>query len=122
MCHAHAVLNLKQSRQQTLEVEMRHLVEIGLLADVLSVIKDLAKSRKYPVLVEKRPIHLVEHVARAIDEAKIPGLDITKKPIAPKFPNHRRVFAEQSKIWHDRLNGHDIVAVLVGAVDRCLGG
>src|SRR5262249_61602973 len=101
MRHTHAILDLKQSRQQTFEVEMRHLVEIGLLADVLSVIEDLAKCRKHPIFVEKRPIYLVEHVARAIDEPKIPRLDIAKKPIAPKLPYHRRVFAEQSDIRYN---------------------
>ena len=32
--HAHAVLDLQQRRQQRLEVEVRHLVEVRLLADV----------------------------------------------------------------------------------------
>ena len=34
MRHAHAVLDLQQRRQQALEVEMRHLVEIGFLVDI----------------------------------------------------------------------------------------
>ena len=36
MRHAHAILDMEQRRQQALEIEMRHLVEIGFLLDVVA--------------------------------------------------------------------------------------
>src|SRR5262245_38709179 len=120
MCHAHPILNMKECRQQTLEIEVCHFVEICLLANVFPVIEYLTKCFEDPLLVEKSPIDFVHHIARPVDQSKVARVKFAKEAIAPKLADHRHVFAQHAEIWHDRFNRHDVVAVLVGAVDCCL--
>ncbi len=48
MSHAHTVLDMQQRRQQALEIEMRHLVEVGLVADIVPVVENFLERSKHP--------------------------------------------------------------------------
>ena len=74
--HAHAVLDLKQRRQQAFEIEMGHRVEIGLVADVSGLLKIALKRFKDAGLIERVPVDFVRHVARAVDQPEIPAIEV----------------------------------------------
>ena len=58
MRHAHAVLDMEERGQQALEIEMRHAVEIGFLADVVGP-EHLAEGVEDAVALEPVPADLV---------------------------------------------------------------
>ena len=120
MRHAHPVLDLQQRRQQAFEVEMRHLVEIGFLLHIVLVVEDRAEALEHALLVEQVPIDLVDHVGRAVDQPEIALVETGEQTVAPELAHHRLVFAQQAEIRYDRLDRHDEIAVLVGAVERSL--
>ena len=120
MRHAHPVLDLQQRRQEALEIEMRHLVEIGFLMDVSLVVEDRPEAVEHLRLVELRPIDLLDHVGRAVDKPEIALVERAEQPLPPELGHQRLVFAQQAEIGNDRLDRHDKIAVLVGAVERRL--
>ena len=83
--HAHPVFDLQQRRQQAFEVEMRHLVEIGFLLHIVLVVEDRAEALEHAVLVEQRPIDLVGHIGRAVDQPEIALVETVEQTLAPEF-------------------------------------
>ena len=65
--HAHPVFDLQQRRQQTFEVEMRHLVEIGFLVHVTWLLKIARKlSNTAPLSSRRQSISSAMSVERSI--------------------------------------------------------
>ena len=56
--HAHAIFDVQQRRQQGLEVEMRHEIEIRFLSNVVAV-EDAAKRLERRIVAENLPVDLV---------------------------------------------------------------
>src|SRR4051794_23723259 len=70
--HRHAVLDLQQRRQQRLEVEVGHLVEVGLVADVAAV-EDALERRERRVVAECLEVDRLVAVAHAVDQPEVAG-------------------------------------------------
>ncbi len=71
-------------------------------------------------LSSKLPVDLLEHVAGAVYQPEVAGVQILEQPFAPELTDHWLVFTQQAEIGHDQLDSDDVVAVLVGTVHRRL--
>ena len=109
---------MEQCRQQALEIEVRHFVEICLVADIFLTVKDVLESLVHPWFVQHIPINFVSHVARTVDKPEIACVQAVKNAFPPKLPDHRFVFAQQTKIGDDRFERNNIVSRLVGTIYR----
>src|SRR6185437_8223043 len=115
--HAHAVFHMQQRGQQALEIEVRHLVEIGFFPDIVLVVEDRPKGFENPRLVQRAPIDFADHVGRTVDQPEIALIEVLEQALAPELLDHGLVFAEQAKIRHDRFDRDHVIAAAVIAVD-----
>src|SRR3954471_8455579 len=99
---------------------MSHFVEISFLLDIVLIVEDGAEVLEHAWLVEQAPFDLVNHVRRAVYQSEIPFIETGEQTVAPKFAHHRLIFAQQTEIRHDRLDGNDEIAILVGTVECSL--
>src|ERR1700722_4040926 len=95
MRHAHAIFDVEQRRQQALEVEVRHLVEIRFFPDIFLIVEDCSERFKDRGLVQRAPIALAYHICRAIDHPKVSSIDIFEKAVPPELLDQGLVFTQQ---------------------------
>src|ERR1700681_4327420 len=119
MSHAHPVLHLQKCRQKRLEVEVRHGVEVRLLADV-GAVKDRLEAFPGIVLAEGGPIDLVAKSRRPIDETEVPAVEILEEAVPPELLEHRPVVPKCDKVGDDRFVGDDKLARVHRAFDGAL--
>lgn len=104
MGHAHAVLHLKQGRQERLEVKVRHPVQIGLLIHILR--HEQPFIRVIGIIGGQGvPVDAVLHAGGTVDELEVALAGLIEQPLAPEAAEHGLVVAKSGEVGDDGLVG-----------------
>ena len=95
--HAHAVLDLQQGRQEGLEVEVGHAVEVATPCSTLSPWKIVLEGLERRVAAERIPVDLVPEVGRAVDQPEVARVEIVEQAVAPELLQQRLVLAKRTR-------------------------
>jgi hypothetical protein len=115
--HAHAILYLEERRQQRLEVEVRHPVEVRIAAHVRRT-EDTVKRLLGGSLLKELRLEDTREVVGAVDEPEVAAIQVIEDSLTPEGLTERLVLPQRLEVRDDRFVGHDERSPVGRSVDR----